>query len=217
MTVASARIRSSHDADAIIGDASGTIGVHTLKTVQYSATGLDFTLAQPPDPTSPWPKFINKTYSRSINFETLASRVDRICTQGPTPWPEQLGLWMMPHGFLRAAATRHATVEARMIGGERCNVVTFIGDNRARVNGYVNLKNLVDKVETWIDDGRIGDVLFEAFYTDYRAVGDARFPMHIVQTQGGLPLFDLRLTDLRVNHPVNISPCEGQSRTCLAN
>jgi hypothetical protein len=159
LTAASARSTSWHDADAIIGHASGAISVHTLKTVQYSATGLDFTLAQPPDPTSPWPKFINKTYSRSINFETLASRVDRICTQGDnsprargdqplvsehrrthtiivnaaTPWVDQLELWMMPHGFLRAAATRNATVELKTVGGERYNVVTFIGDNNAKV------------------------------------------------------------------------------------
>ena len=48
---------------------------------------------------------------------------------------------MMPHGFLRAAATRNATVEAKTVGGKKYNVVTFVGDNKAKVNGYINEQN----------------------------------------------------------------------------
>ena len=123
---------SAQDAKAVIGDAARAMGVDTLKTVQYSATGFDFVLGQAPNPSSPWPKFINKSYARAINFETPASRVDRVRMQGEnpprgggqqpvvgeqpqnqtiivgaaTPWVQQLEIWMMPHGFLRAAATR---------------------------------------------------------------------------------------------------------------
>src|SRR5580765_2814839 len=146
---------SAQDAKSVIANASKAIGVDTLKTVQYSATGMDFALGQAPNPSSPWPKFVNKTYTRAINFETPASRVDRVRVQGEnpprgggqqpvvgeqpqtqtiivsgdTPWVQQLEIWMMPHGFLRAAATRSATVEARTIGGKKYNVVTFVGDN----------------------------------------------------------------------------------------
>ena len=56
---------SAQDARAVIGNASKAMGVDTLKTVQYSATGLDFALGQAPNPSSPWPKFINKSYTRS--------------------------------------------------------------------------------------------------------------------------------------------------------
>src|SRR6185503_1371665 len=76
---------SAQDAKAVIANASRAMGVDTLKTVQYSATGLDFVLGQAPNPSSPWPKFINKSYSRSINFETPASKVDRVRTQGENP------------------------------------------------------------------------------------------------------------------------------------
>src|SRR6195256_2421941 len=76
---------SAQDAKAVIGNASRAMGVDTLKTVQYSATGLDFTLGQAPNPSSPWPKFINKSYTRSINFETPASKVDRVRMQGENP------------------------------------------------------------------------------------------------------------------------------------
>src|SRR5580704_15096750 len=76
---------SAQDARAVIGNASRAMGVDTLKTVQYSATGLDFTLGQAGNPSLPWPKFINKSYSRSINFETPASRMDRVRMQGENP------------------------------------------------------------------------------------------------------------------------------------
>jgi glyoxylase-like metal-dependent hydrolase (beta-lactamase superfamily II) len=223
---------SAQDAKTVIGNASKAMGVDQLKTVQFSATGLDFALGQAPNPSSPWPKFINKSYSRSINFDTPASRVERVRVQGEnpphgggqqpivgeqpqnqtiivnadTPWVQQLEIWMMPHGFLRAAAARNATVEARTIGGKKYQVVTFLGDNKAKVNGYINEQNLVERVETWIDNPFLGDMSFEAIYSDYKDAGGAKFPMHIVQKQGGYPIFDLNVTDVKANAAVNIQP-----------
>ncbi len=41
-----------------------------LKSVEYTATGYDFALGQAVNPSSPWPKFLNKSYTRLVNFET---------------------------------------------------------------------------------------------------------------------------------------------------
>ena len=227
---------SAQDAKSVIAGASKAMGADTLKTVQFSATGHDFALGQAPNPTSPWPKFINKSYTRAINFETPASRVERVRVQGEnpphgggqqpivgeqpqtqtiivgadTPWAQQLEIWMMPHGFLRAAAARNATVEAKTVGGQKFNVVSFTGDNKAKVNGYVNAQNMVERVETWIDNPFLGDMLFEASYSDYKDAGGAQFPMHIVQKQGGYPVFDLMVSDVKVNAAVNIQPPQGR-------
>jgi glyoxylase-like metal-dependent hydrolase (beta-lactamase superfamily II) len=227
---------SAQDTKAVISAASKAMGVDTLKTIQYSATGLDFALGQAPNPTSPWPKFINKSYTRAINFETPASKVDRVRMQGEnpprgggqqpivgeqpqsqtviigadTPWPQQLEIWMLPHGFLRAAAARNATVESRTVGGKRYNVVSFVGDNKAKVSGFINQQNLVERVETAIDNAFFGDMPFEAIYTDYKLIDGVQFPMHIVQRQAGYPTFDLTLTNVQVNAPVNIQPAEGR-------
>jgi glyoxylase-like metal-dependent hydrolase (beta-lactamase superfamily II) len=223
---------SAQDAGAVIASAAKAMGVDTLKTVQYSATGLDFALGQAPNPSSPWPKFINKSYTRLINFETPASHVNRVRVQGENPprgggqqpivgeqaqtqsvivkadtaWVQQLEIWMMPHGFLRAAGARRATVEAKTVGGKRFNVVTFVGDNKAKVNGYINEQNLVERVETWIDNAFLGDMLFEAIYSDYKDAGGAQFPMRIVQKQGGYPIFDLTVTDVKTNAAFGLSP-----------
>jgi len=227
---------SAQDAKTVIANASRAMGVDTLKTVQYSATGMDFTLGQAPNPGSPWPKFINKSYTRAINFETPASRVDRVRMQGENPprgggqqpvvgeqpvnqtivvnadtaWAQQLEIWMMPHGFLRAAATRNATLEAKTIGGKKYNVVTFVGDNKAKVSGYINDQNLVERVETLIDNPFLGDMPFEAIYSDYKDAGGAQFPMHIVQKQGGYPIFDLNVSDVKANAAVNIQAPQGR-------
>ena len=227
---------AAQDARTVIANASKAIGVDMLKTVQYSATGMDFVLGQAPNPSSPWPKFINKSYTRAINFEMPASRVDRVRVQGEnpprgggqqpvvgeqpqnqtivvnaeTPWAQQLEIWMMPHGFLRAAAAKNATVEAKTVGGKKYSVVSFMGDNKARVNGYINDQNLVERVETSIDNAFLGDMPFEAVYSNYKDVGGAQFPMHIVQKQGGYPIFDLNVTDVKVNAPVTIQPPQGR-------
>src|SRR6476660_9910974 len=76
---------SAQDGSAVITAASKAMGVDALKTIQYSATGFDFALGQAPNPASPWPKFINKTYTRMINFDTPASKVDRVRVQGENP------------------------------------------------------------------------------------------------------------------------------------
>jgi glyoxylase-like metal-dependent hydrolase (beta-lactamase superfamily II) len=227
---------SAQDAQSVVAAAAKAMGVDALKTVQYSATGLDFALGQAPNPSSPWPKFVNKSYSRAVNFETPASRVERVRVQGEnpprgggqqpvvgeqpqnqtiivgadTPWVQQLEIWMLPHGFLRAAAKRSATLESKTVAGKKYSVVSFVGDNKAKVNGYINDRNLVERVETWVDNAFLGDMLFEAIYSDYKDAGGAQFPMHIVQKQGGYPIFDLRLTDVQANAAVTIQPPQGR-------
>jgi glyoxylase-like metal-dependent hydrolase (beta-lactamase superfamily II) len=226
---------SAQDASTVIANASKAIGVASLKTVQYSATGLDFALGQAPNPSSPWPKFINKTYTRVIDFETPASKVDRIRVQGEnpphgggqqpivgeqpqsqtivvtadTPWAQQLEIWMMPHGFLRAAARRNATLEQKTVGGKTYSVLSFTGDNKARVSGYINAQNQVERVETLIDNPFFGDMPFDAAYSDYKDVGGAQFPMHIIVRQGGYPVFDLNVTDVKPNAPATIAAPTG--------
>ena len=73
---------SAQDAKTVVANAARTLGVDTLKTVHYSATGYDFALGQAPNPTSPWRKFVNKSYSRTINFTAKeAGRFPIMCSE----------------------------------------------------------------------------------------------------------------------------------------
>src|SRR5262245_6496644 len=133
----------AQDAKAVIDNATKAMGA--LKTVEYSGSGFDFALGQNANPNLPWPKFIDKTYKRTMNFDTPAYRLERIRMQGEnpprgggqqpivgeqpqnqtivvnanTPWPAQLELWMMPHGFLQAAAKNKATAASRTVSGKK--------------------------------------------------------------------------------------------------
>lgn len=219
---------SAQDAKTVIDNASKAMG--SLKSVEYSGSGFDFAIGQNVNPSAAWPKFIDKTYKRVINFETPGYRMDRIRMQGEnpprgggqqpiageqnqtqtvvitnnTPWVQQLEVWMMPHGFLQAAAKNNATVKSQTVGGKKYNVITFMGQNKAKVNGYVNDQNMVERVETWIDNPVLGDMLFDSTYSAYKDFGGVKFPMKIVQKQGDYPILDLTITDVKTNAPANI-------------
>jgi glyoxylase-like metal-dependent hydrolase (beta-lactamase superfamily II) len=218
-------------AQAVLAAASRAMGGDALRTVEFTATGYDFALGQAYSPESPWPRFINIRYTRAVDFERPASRVERVRVQGElpprgggqqpvrgeqqqnqtivvgptTPWLQQLEIWMLPHGFLRAAATNGATVKPQTVAGKKFNVVSFTGQNKAKVNGYINDQNVVEWVETWFDDAWLGDTHFEAVYSDYRDVGGVKFPMRLVQNQGGYPVFDLRVAEVRPNAAVSFT------------
>jgi glyoxylase-like metal-dependent hydrolase (beta-lactamase superfamily II) len=224
------------NAKMAISAASKAIGADVLKTVTYAGSGQDFALGQAANPNAPWPRFIVKSYTRSIDFEAPASRADRIRMQGEnpprggglqpvigeqaqnqtiivnanTPWVQQLEIVMTPHGFLRAAAARGATAETQTVSGQRFTVVSFTGENKARVNGNLDEQNTVQRVETWIDNALLGDMLVEATYADYKDFGGVKFPTHIVQRQGGYPILDLTITDVKPNAMVDIQPPQGR-------
>jgi len=88
----------AQDANTIIANASKAMGADNLKTIQYSGSGFDFAIGQNVNPNSPWPKFIDKTYTRSINFETPASRMDRVRNQGENT-PRGGGLQPIRRGY----------------------------------------------------------------------------------------------------------------------
>jgi glyoxylase-like metal-dependent hydrolase (beta-lactamase superfamily II) len=207
-----------------------------LRTVEYTATGFDFVLGQNYSGTSPWPRFINKSYTRQIDFQTPASRVDRIRMQGENPprgggqqpvigeqtvnqvivvnpntaWAQQLEIWMMPHGFLKAAAANNATAKSQTVSGKKYTVLTFMGQNKAPVSGFINDQGMVERVETRIDNAFFGDMLFEAIYSDFRDFNGVKFPTRIVQKQGGHPIFDLTVATVRPNAPVTIQAPQGR-------
>src|SRR5262249_3902047 len=122
-----------------------------------------------------------------------------IIVNANTPWAQQLEIWMLPHAFLQVAAAHHASLKSQTVGGKRYSVLSVEGLNKAQVNGYVGPDNLLDRVETTIDNAVLGDMTFEALYTDYKDFGGIKFPTHIVQKQGGYPILDLTISDVKPN------------------
>src|SRR5262249_40200488 len=113
-----------------------------------------------------------------------------IIVNSNTNWAQQLEIWKTPYGFLKAAAANNATVKSQSVGGKEYNVVTFMGQNKAKVNGYINDQNMLERVETWIDNAVTGDTLLDISYTAYKDFAGAKFPTEIVEKQGGYPTMD---------------------------
>src|SRR5437764_1448347 len=93
----------------------------------------------------------------------------------------------------------NATVKSETMGGKKYNVVTFTAPNKAKVNGYIGSDDMVDKVETWIDNPMLGDTLYEATYSNYRDFGGVKVPTKIVEKQGDYPTLELTVTDAKPN------------------
>src|SRR5262245_22964478 len=60
--------------------ASTTLGVANIKTLQFTASGQNFSVGQNYTASEPWPAVPVKTYTAAINFESGAMRVELLRT-----------------------------------------------------------------------------------------------------------------------------------------
>jgi len=223
-SAASSWADGAQNPQAVVSSASQALGADSLRTIEYSGSGYDFAIGQAPNPSSPWPKFNDKTYTRVINFDAPVSRMQRVRTQAENPphgggqqpiigeqnqtqviaAPDDL-MMAVPYGFLKfAAAARDTAVRSQTISGKKYTVLSFTAMNKAPVSGYLNDQNILERVETKIDNTVLGDISFETTFTDYKDFGGVKFPTHIIQKQGGYPVLDLTITDVKLNAPANI-------------
>ena len=227
------------DLKTAVGNSMKAMGADNLKTLVISGEGWDGCVGQAYDPNSPnWRKFSNKDYVRSIDFEAPGWRLQRIrgegenpgrggCGAGPiadqtqnqvtritenTPWNTRLEFILLPEGFLKTALEKNATVKMEKIKGKKYTVLTFMGDDKAPVTGYIDDLGYVDKVETTIDNNVLGDIVWSAEYTGWKDFGGVKFPTRIVQHQGIPEYFELNVTDVKPNVPVDLTPPPGRGR-----
>jgi glyoxylase-like metal-dependent hydrolase (beta-lactamase superfamily II) len=116
-------------------------------------------------------------------------------------------LYITPWGFLKGAAASNTTVSKRKLDGKNYTVLTWSPAKKADslksyvINGYVNEKNIVDRVETWLPDNIMGDMHVLAVYSDWKDFGGVMAPAKIVQTRGGFPYFEVTVTAAKANPP----------------
>jgi len=123
----------------------------------------------------------------------------------PQPQPQAAAerlqqITALPQGFLKAARVNKATVRPVPQGTE----VSFTASGR-RFVGLINARHEVDRVQTWVDNPVLGDMLVETIFRDYeKSPGGVLFPMHITQSQGGFPALDVWLSVVTVNSNIDI-------------
>ncbi len=123
------------------------------------------------------------------------------------PWANSLDFYITPWGFLKGAAENNATVSHRKVDGKNYTVLTWSPKVKApsgksyTINGYVNDKNIVNRVETWLGENIMGDMHILAIYSGWKDFGGVMAPSKIVQTRGGWPYFEADVTTAKANPP----------------
>ncbi len=225
--------QASPDLKAAVDRSLKAMGAENVKTIVISGEGADGCVGQPYSPNAAWwRRFSNKNYVRSIDLEARGWRLQRVrgegenpgrggCGAGPitdqsqnqvtmagpnAPWNNQLEYIFLPEGFLRVALEKNASVRTETIKGKKYTVLSFVGDNKAPVEGYIDAAGFVDRVQTKIDNNVLGDTVWDAEYTDWKDFGGFQFPTHIVQHQGEPKYFELTVSDVKTNVAVDLTP-----------
>ena len=106
-----------------------------------------------------------------------------------TPAPQaaeqrQLEIWLTPHGFLKAAAqSKDLKLTTVMLEGAKTKFLSFTM-GKYRLNGQINANNLIERVQTWVPNPVLGDMMLEVRYTDYKEYVGVKFPTVLHAHQG---------------------------------
>jgi glyoxylase-like metal-dependent hydrolase (beta-lactamase superfamily II) len=218
---------AANDVKKELEQARDALGGESLKSLQISGSGYDYAIGQAPNGNAPWPKFIDKTFARTVSFDPPASKLERTRLQGENPphggggqpvigeqkqtqvvapgTPPAAALTdefsaLIPQAFIKAAsAASDAKLTHERINGKQYDVVAFTASNRAITRGWINTAHLIERIETKVDVPVLGDTLVETALSDYRDFNGLKFPGHIVQKQGGYPVLDLTVTDVKAD------------------
>ena len=224
---------SAQDAKTVIGNASKAMGVENLNSIYFYGTAQNGNLGQNNNANQPWPMAAKNDYVRAIDFGKPASRATwatyavpvtggRATLAQGTPQTQQLitpetTAWATAAGDLdhavglpeRRGGEQRDRAKAQTVGGRRYQVVTWNspvkspGGQAYRVVGYINNQNLVERVQTWVENPIFGDMLVEAEYSHYRDNNGLKFPAQIVQRRGGWPVFEAYVLGAHAN-PSNL-------------
>lgn len=210
------------------------MGTANVKSIEVTASGVNYAVGQSAAPGTPWPKFNVKTVTRVVNYETGSMRDDSVRTRvddpprGGAPFVrgEQRSIFMLSgdHAWnvvgematpapmamvdrqFQLWTTPEGVVKAAIANKATVQGRTFAFavPGRFKVKATVNDRNLVEKVEGVFAHLVTGDMPVEATFTEYQDFGGVMYPRKIRRVEGGFPSLDLTVTSVKVNVPVDI-------------
>ena len=224
---AAAGCSSPRDAASVLRDAQQAMG--SVNSIQYSGTGMNAFFGQALTAGQEWPRRDMSSYTRAVNYEQRSARDEMNFAQpvfggqqqnaqvnGDKAWnvgpngavpqvaaaeERQLHIWLTPHGFLKGAAEAG---NATLSETEGASVISFTALGKYKVDGTIDAQNHVTRVATKIPNPVMGDTDLLATYSDYKDFNGVQFPTKILVEQGGFPLWDLTITSVTPNAPVDL-------------
>jgi len=201
-----------------------------IRSIEFSGNCTHFWLGQGVSPDTASLRSDLKSVTQTIDYDNSVWRSEGVGTQrvwpiqilkGDKAWDQygnetirlsapdvldrRMQIWLTPHGFLRGALAYKATVK----NGK----VTYTTPTGHKMIGALSADHLVEKVETWVDNEVLGDMHVEVVYSDYKDFGGFKFPIRIVQKQGGHPVLDLTVTDAKSNVSLDVAAPAGAPPT----
>ena len=220
---------SAQDTKTVLANAVRAMGVENLNSIHYYGTGANGNFGQSNNANQPWPLAAANDYVRAIDFAQPASRAtwttfavsvtggravqgqgQQTITPANQAWAQQLEIWITPWGFLKGALANNATARRQTVNGRPYQEVTWVapvkspGGQPYRVVGLINRENMVERVQTWLEQPIFGDMLVEVEYSHYRDSNGLKFPAQIVQRRGGWPTFQAYVLGAHAN-PANLA------------
>ena len=192
---------SAQDAKSVVSAVAKAMGAENLRTLQYSGSGSVY--------DEKGQHMAMRSYTRRLDLTAGTSNVDLVRMQGTppapqnvnqavnssSPWTTQFDYWLTPWGFLKGASANAATVEKKTIGGEEYRLVSFTLPGNHRVTGYVNPKDMLEKVETIVET----DVMFQSAFHDYQDFAGLKVPSIMVQMRNKDLVMVLIVKDAKPN------------------
>jgi glyoxylase-like metal-dependent hydrolase (beta-lactamase superfamily II) len=149
--------------------------------------------------------FVGGGGSTTIGPGTFFQQVTSEQADLSKPWAQSLEFYITPWGFLKGAAANNATASRKNVSGKQYTVVSWSPAVKAAsgksyvVNGYLNDRHLIERVETWLGENIMGDMHILAVYSGWSDFGGAIVPTKIVQTRGEWPFFEAEVTAAKAN------------------
>jgi glyoxylase-like metal-dependent hydrolase (beta-lactamase superfamily II) len=128
---------------------------------------------------------------------------------GATLEERRLQIWMTPHGFVQYAKRGNgcainfdceAKVSKKTEGGKQVTVIS-VGFGKVPMEATLDDQNMIAKVEAKFPNPVLGDMPIVTTFSGYKDYSGVKFPAKITQTQGPYPVFELNVTDVKVNAP----------------
>jgi glyoxylase-like metal-dependent hydrolase (beta-lactamase superfamily II) len=214
--------------------AANAMGAANLNSIEYSGSGQVFGFGQAYEPGERWPRFLQRSYTAAINYQTPGMRLTQVRSQGEHPprggaaqpvAGDQRTVLVVSDKFAwqegaPQAVPNPAAVEDRLrqlwitphgvIKAALANVGKVEGNiisfNAAgrAIKASLNEQNLIEKVSYLSSAEVVGDYPIEITYSDYADFGGVKFPRRIVQTEDGHPTLDITVAAVRPNASVAI-------------
>jgi glyoxylase-like metal-dependent hydrolase (beta-lactamase superfamily II) len=221
---------AAQDAKAVIADAYKAMGAEKLNSIEYSGSAWYVRYGSAPSANGPWTGSKITEYVRAIDLGRMVSNetgsmisptgfggppelmsYHHAITPPQSSWGDQSEFWITPWAFLKGAAANNATLRSRSMAGMRYSVVTWKTPQKApsgipyTVSGLINDRNLVERVETWVDHPIFGDMHVEVTYLSYQDFDGVQVPTHVVMRHGdGATSFEAWIASATAN-PANIA------------